>query len=55
MPLLHQTLDELEAVRVEKITETLPYFSIDEHYKDVNIRFFILQKAHKNPKGVVGK
>lgn len=44
-PLLHQTLDELEAVRVEKVTETLPYFSIDEHYKDIKIRFFILHKA----------
>ncbi|MEN8220317.1 MAG: class I SAM-dependent methyltransferase [Pseudomonadota bacterium] len=42
-PRLHQTLDELEAVRLEKVTETLPYFSIDEHYKDIKIRFFILR------------
>ncbi|KHD08659.1 hypothetical protein PN36_21420 [Candidatus Thiomargarita nelsonii] len=43
-PLLHKTLDELEIVKVEKVTETLPYFSIDEHYKEINIRFFILRK-----------
>ena len=43
-PLLHQTLDELEVVEVEKVTATLPYFSMDEHYKDINIRFFILRK-----------
>jgi ubiquinone/menaquinone biosynthesis C-methylase UbiE len=44
-PLLHKTLDELESVRIEKVTETLPYFSIDEHYKDINICFFILWKS----------
>ncbi|HIE00839.1 MAG TPA: class I SAM-dependent methyltransferase [Thiotrichaceae bacterium] len=44
-PFLHKMLDELEAVKVEKVTETLPYFSIDEHYKDIKIRFFILRKA----------
>ncbi|EDN68035.1 Methyltransferase type [Beggiatoa sp. PS] len=43
-PLLHHTLDELETVRVENVTETLPYFSIDEHYKNIKIRFFILRK-----------
>ncbi len=42
-PLLHKTLAEFEEIRVEKVTETLPYFSIDEHYKDINIRFFILK------------
>jgi len=44
-PLLQQMLDELEVVRVEKMTEILPYFSIDEYYKDINIRFFILRKV----------
>ncbi|MEK8015900.1 MAG: class I SAM-dependent methyltransferase [Candidatus Parabeggiatoa sp.] len=44
-PLTYKTLDELEAVKVEKVTETLPYFSIDEHYKDIKIRFFILRKG----------
>ena len=43
-PLLHQTLTELKAVTLEKVTEALPYFSIDEHYKDINICFFILRK-----------
>ncbi len=44
-PLTYKTLDELQAVKVEKVTETLPYFSIDEHYKDIKIRFFILRKG----------
>ncbi len=44
-PFTYKTLDELEAVKVEKVTETLPYFSIDEHYKDIKIRFFILRKG----------
>jgi ubiquinone/menaquinone biosynthesis C-methylase UbiE len=46
-PTIYKMLDELETVKVEKVTETLPYFSIDEHYKDINIRFFILRKLLK--------
>nr|VFK61400.1 MAG: Methyltransferase domain-containing protein [Candidatus Kentron sp. UNK]VFK69129.1 MAG: Methyltransferase domain-containing protein [Candidatus Kentron sp. UNK] len=44
-PALHNALGEIEEVKTEEITALLPYFSWDEHYKNIHIRFFILRKV----------
>ena len=50
MPSLHEVLGGIEAIEIEEVTGTLPYFSMDEHYKDIDIRFFILGKRFGSPK-----
>nr|VFK37555.1 MAG: Methyltransferase domain-containing protein [Candidatus Kentron sp. SD]VFK43287.1 MAG: Methyltransferase domain-containing protein [Candidatus Kentron sp. SD] len=47
---LHEVLDGIEAIEIEEVTAPLPYFSMDEHYKDIDIRFFILEKRIGSPK-----
>ncbi len=44
-PLLKQSLNKIQGLKFEQLTEPLTYFSEDEHYKDINIRFFVFRKT----------
>ncbi|MCP4345141.1 MAG: class I SAM-dependent methyltransferase [Desulfobacterales bacterium] len=47
-PLLIEKIEEREEMRIESITDPLPYFLMDENYKDIYIRCFVLQKHTSN-------